>query len=328
MKLDCIKQVLQHCYERQMDTGPESAVRFALILGPLRNQIPATYPGASNTSPPPDRVALRSKGKGKERQVQQLENLIRVSECPTFRSNTGSEPPDSPIPTEDINSFEDHGGMDPGDGTAVPPVAGPSNQTRLGRATPLPTLIGPPNRASLRPYPRPRPIINHRADNPILQTMGEDVTVPAEVVDETRIGHNETQIGQTTPVLTSIGPINRPSLSPEPAELVESSCIPSAPFVDETERLDVSPSLRCDDPKSPQAETLNVENDTTDWVDEAGPSTPVQRRKRPTILLSPPSPRVTRSKQRRKITNDDLAAIEAQSLLVVGRRSRRIRRRS
>jgi hypothetical protein len=113
MNLECIKKVLEHCYKRQIDSGPESAFRFALILGPLRKQFPSSYPDADNPSPPPANIPSRSKEKGKERQVDRLDSLIRLSKSPS--SYIGDELPNDPIRTEEGNQA----GLDPGPAMAV-----------------------------------------------------------------------------------------------------------------------------------------------------------------------------------------------------------------
>jgi len=47
MNLHNIQKVLQHCYNRQAESGPESAFQFGKIVGSKRKQVLAKYPGSS-----------------------------------------------------------------------------------------------------------------------------------------------------------------------------------------------------------------------------------------------------------------------------------------
>ena len=48
MHLDDIQKVLQHCYNHQAESGPESSFWFGLFMGPKRKLLIANYPGTSN----------------------------------------------------------------------------------------------------------------------------------------------------------------------------------------------------------------------------------------------------------------------------------------
>src|SRR6266508_3990877 len=69
MHLDDIRKVLQHCYRLQVKSGPESAFRFAVFVGPKRKRIIANYPEAFNPqSKESEPNHRKKKNKGKQRE--------------------------------------------------------------------------------------------------------------------------------------------------------------------------------------------------------------------------------------------------------------------
>ena len=145
----------------------------------------------------------------------------------------------------------------------------------------------------VRPYPRPRPIINQPTD---IATSG---------------------LATNTEQSATIGQVVHSSV-PGSMRLNESDSATTTHLANSG----ITPTIE------PEEHDPDQENDPAGWVDEPDPSTPPRRRKRHSIHISPISSRLTQTKQRRKITDDDLAAIEAQKLGVGTRRIRRIRRRS
>ena len=92
MHLDDIRKVLQHCYRLQAESGPESSFRFALFCGPKRKRLFANYPDNPNTELVESEHGRRKKNKGKQRE-DPLQGLLRMDE---------SEPPNGDhIPTVD-----------------------------------------------------------------------------------------------------------------------------------------------------------------------------------------------------------------------------------
>jgi hypothetical protein len=79
MNLEDIRKLLQHCYARQVQSGPGSAFRFALFIGPKRKQLFANYPDTSNTGGNQTEPTRRKKQKGKQRQ-DVLQGLLRIDE--------------------------------------------------------------------------------------------------------------------------------------------------------------------------------------------------------------------------------------------------------
>jgi hypothetical protein len=81
MNLHDIQKVLQHCYNRQAESGPESAFRFGKIVGAKRKQVLAKYPGSSNdqgneSDEIPANGRKKKKGKGKQREDQEQGNEL------------------------------------------------------------------------------------------------------------------------------------------------------------------------------------------------------------------------------------------------------------
>ena len=78
MRRDAIQDLLLHCYERQERLGAESAFRFALVMGPNRKRIFATYPETEQQTE--NQEKRTSKGKGKQRE-RQLDGLLSLSDA-------------------------------------------------------------------------------------------------------------------------------------------------------------------------------------------------------------------------------------------------------
>jgi len=80
MHLDDIRKVLQHCYNRQAESGPESAFRFGKIVGAKRKQVLANYPGSfndqRNESDEIPANGRKKKGKGKQKEDQEQGNEL------------------------------------------------------------------------------------------------------------------------------------------------------------------------------------------------------------------------------------------------------------
>jgi hypothetical protein len=82
MHLEDIRKVLQHCYSLQAKSGPESAFRFAVITGSKRQRLFANYPDTSNIQireSEPSRPKKKKKNKGKQRE-DPLQGLLRIEE--------------------------------------------------------------------------------------------------------------------------------------------------------------------------------------------------------------------------------------------------------
>jgi len=85
MHLEDIWKVLKHCYVRQAESGPESAFRLAIYIGPRRKQLPATYAdtqnnnGHANNGPAEPASSRRKKDKGKQRE-DPLNGLLQIDQ--------------------------------------------------------------------------------------------------------------------------------------------------------------------------------------------------------------------------------------------------------
>jgi len=80
MHLDDIQKVLQHCYNCQAESGPESAFRFGKIVA-KRNHVFVNYPGSSNdqenkSDKIPANGRKKKKGKGKQQEDQEQGNEL------------------------------------------------------------------------------------------------------------------------------------------------------------------------------------------------------------------------------------------------------------
>jgi hypothetical protein len=79
MSLNDIREALQHCYQRQAESGPRSSFRFSLFVGPQRKHLFSIYPDPSNPGPSNSDKNSRKKDKGKQRE-DALDGLFRIDE--------------------------------------------------------------------------------------------------------------------------------------------------------------------------------------------------------------------------------------------------------
>ena len=99
MHLDDIRKVLQHCYRLQVKSGPESAFRFALFIGPKRNRLFANYPETTNAGGEKRfKPSAGKKSKGKQR-ADILQGLIRIDQ--SVEPPTGMDLQHAPNPNDE-----------------------------------------------------------------------------------------------------------------------------------------------------------------------------------------------------------------------------------
>lgn len=314
MNRDAVKTVLRHWYERQEQTGPESAFSFQLFMGPKRRRMFAEYPPRHAPAKPANK-------KGKQKKVQQLDNLLPISPNGT---------PD-PIGTQ----IENNVGM--GKDTEFNPennlddiASKSSHQQNVGDA-----LVNDPRRirgdvvriemgqmAELRK-------LGHQVPGPI-NGPNEGLPqyeVPREWLEQLQITGISNPEPTPTPIpdpIPSARPyprprpiLERPQNTIDPA-LVEQTLVDNTSATDHVQR-NVTPVPR-DNPAS-QVATGTARPGTPTVI-------PTVLGKRTTLLRSPPSKRQTHTTQKRKIvTGDDLAMQEAQKLMKEGVRTRRTRKR-
>ena len=79
MHQDDIRKVLQHCYKIQDESGPESAFRFSLFIGPKRKRMFSNYPShaESEENHRSQEGNRRQKDKGKQRE-DPLQGLLQI----------------------------------------------------------------------------------------------------------------------------------------------------------------------------------------------------------------------------------------------------------
>jgi hypothetical protein len=107
MGLNHVQEALQHCYRRQAESGPRSSFRFSLFVGPQRKPISAIYPDPSDAGPAQSDNPPKKKDKGKQRE-DPLQGLLRIDES--------VEPP-IPDPAEPVTQQ-----------SRTPTAAGPAHQ--------------------------------------------------------------------------------------------------------------------------------------------------------------------------------------------------------
>ena len=305
MHLDSIRKVLLHCYTRQIESGPESAFRFALIIGPQRDHIPARYRQITSPCQSVERIPTQSKGKGREGSRTESISVHPPSDHPG-PSDTATSPGRSPAHSDDSDG--DQAYLDfatwptqvtDDDLTTIQlPLESGSGPSRLDvdpiaeSPNMVPTYsLTPDVEFPARKYPCPRPSYR-QPDTQVSSTEGIEMLPSIAVLE-------------TSPDMSDNGPAESESTS------------------DDLEYVDILASglHKNQNPHGPEADPIRA--------DISIPSTPVVSAKRPAAHISPVSPRRTRSKQKRKmITDDDLAAIEAQKFMAGTRRTRRIPKRA
>jgi hypothetical protein len=324
MSRESIQQILCHWYERQEEIGPESAFRFLRHVGNKNKLLLANYPRLADDSGNGGRTdrndqdrdnRSKAKGrKGKERQVDELDGLLPIDQMeepvPRWHDDRSAGP-------SNLNGFGDTlvrvdmGQMkmlrDQGH-NVLGPVNGPNEglpQYEVPRSW-LQFLPAEQNTAgpSSRPYPRPRPILPTNNNSSLLKPMDEishespSMPVPIE--------SNPADLRTDTTHITAMVPAvdqNIPAPATPPASML--------PAVDQ----DIPP------PATPPA-SIDL---PPDGPDPASHPTPKKRLgKRNQAQLSPQAKRQTRSSaKRKKIGDDERAAIEAKTFLTTTTRQRK-----
>ena len=313
MQLDDVRKVLRHCYGRQAESGPESAFRFALFIGPKRKRLFANYADPSNTQPGPSQSEQihRKKNKGKQREYP-LKGLIPLDEL--------LEPTTDHIDTVGPNAN----------------AAGPSNYHSLSWETSDPhtgaqqhdlvridmgqmlqlkdmgyEVMGPVNGPS-EGYPEyevPRAmlaaLIAHSQTQSALHPSAADIALGPSTSGSALIPIDPALLCQAndTPHHTSTSHEPLPNTGPHVQSPIHSS----------------TNNVRPTTPLNNDAESVDKANGTH----ERTPKKRLGKRAQANANLSPQTVRQTRStKKKKKMTNDDLAAMEAQNMLQSGSRRR------
>lgn len=306
MHLNDIRKVLRHCYGRQAESGPESAFRFALFMGPKRKHLFANYADSSNTQPGPSQSeqTRRKKNKGKQRE-DPLKGLIPMDELLE--------------PTTDPNAN----------------AAGPSNYHSPSRETSDPHTSAQHDLVRI-----------DMGQMLQLKDMGYEVMGPVNGPSEgypeyevpramlaALIAHSQTQSALHPSVADiALGPSTSGSapIPIDPALLCQANDTPHHASTSHEHLPDTglhmqspihssSNNVRPITPPNNDAESVDKANGTR----ERTPKKRLGKRAQAMVNLSPQTVRQTRStKKKKKMTNDDLAAIEAQKMLQPGSRRR------
>jgi hypothetical protein len=318
MHLDDILQVLQHCYQHQADASPELAFQFRMFIGAKRKPMFAAYPDTSNISqskPTQNQNGRKKKGKGKER-VDPLEGLLQIDESvePLAANRIDTE-------NQEMNSSGVGPSNASGRNEAKSPMSAALHQTGLvrigmGQMLQLKDMeyeaLGPVNGLN-EGYPKyevsqvvldmltsDRPSMSDRTPNPtpvrVMQTE-PDLALPA--IDPALLAQGEpseqqsNDISHNTPMLLDGADV----LFECPAQAL-SGC-------------NMCPST----PPNATAESAPNANEVAKRIPKK------QLGKKMQANLSPQTIRQTRTKKK-KMTDDDRAAIEAQNMVQSGSRRR------
>lgn len=303
MNLDDIRNVLQHCYTRQVNVNAESAFRFLVVIGPKRKHVHVNSPGSNGDELNSRKERRKKKGKGKEL-ADPFVGLLKINPDPT--TTVGTEHPligsSDQIQSRQLPTRLVRINM----GVMVQlkemgyPVSGPINGPNEG----LPEFEVPeewlnslasetpamPSEVGCAPDPRPKPIppTDDQID-PLLR-----VHKPDEL------------LGRLPPRQSPLTQATTPPNSPTESTANQESILPEFdnPEVDVSADRDIPP---------------NVENPEI-TPNRASGSLGRKRNRQ----FSPRKTRQANPKtKRKKVTDDDRAVDEAEALGELGKRQRR-----
>ena len=316
MTHDSTQRVLCHWYKRQEESSPESAFRFLQYVGKKNNMLLANYPtladnsnGGRGDEEVPQRLDTpkSKRRKGKERQVEQLDGLLPIGQMaqldPSWHNDRsagasnliGSSNDDLVrIDMGQMKVLWDWGlnvwGLVNGPNEGLPQYEVPRSWLHF---IPAHQSSAGPSSQSLnsQPYPRPRPILP--------TNIGSSLLLPTD--------KNAQLKSRPMPVPIQSDP---PDLHPETTHMMA---------VDHSTEDQNRPYL---------AAHSMVQHNSADDQDRPVPAlhpTPKKRLgKRNQAHLSPQAKRQTRnSAKRKKIGDDERAAMEAKEFLTSGTRQRK-----
>jgi hypothetical protein len=315
MHLDDIRKVLQHCYGLQAESGPESAFRFALFVGPKRKRLFSNYPDILNSrAAEPEQNSRKKKGKGKQREdaLQGLLQMDELAEAPTPNHNEIHISTPTAGPSNDHSGQNDLVRIDMGQMLQLRdmgyevfgPVNGPNEgypEYEVPKAV-LEALIS--HRQSQR---APSPNDPNVTGEPVASDPGPSRIDPALQ----QIGQAIDDLSHNTPALQD--QVHLPTTTPN--RNIGQSLPPPA---------NVNPPLDSSDknvrPTTPPIETPDPDADT-EMIRDKTPKKRPGKRAQPN--LSPQIGTQTRGKnKKKKLTDDDRAALEAQNMVQLGPRRR------
>jgi hypothetical protein len=290
MHLEDIQKFLRHCYSRQAESGPGSAFRFALFVGPKRKPLLSNYPGTTNNPGIDLRQTTKNRHNKKDKGKQledAFEGLLRIDESEAA-SNTITEDP----------------------------VAGPSNEhsRNMHESQPSSHVAGPSNDHS-------RNMPGSEASSLVRIGMGQ-------MLELKEVGYEV------------FGPVNGPNEGQPEYEVpkaVLEALISSKQVVYPNQQQNamrpdrhvwapdsIDPELLGQDANNCPTTPPNNNADLDNNAEEIPNNAPQQRLgKRGQADLSPQMKRQTRTaKKKKKVTDDDLAALEAQKMVQSGSKRR------
>ena len=355
MHRDVIQSILRHCLRRQQESGPESAFRFLMFTGPKRKRMFAEYPDPnkrpqvqSQTAKKKGRQTVKPKKKGKQTEVSQLDDLLTISQNMSLNPSRNASPDRTRTMTDKLVTI-DMGKMmmlrDMGH-EVIGPINGPNEGLPLYEVPrswleQLELQINDGPNPSPFPTPTPHLPVSHRHLPVIDPSL---ISGPSNVNQTNQVDANP----NTTPG-SGLRSDEIPAFDSQ--NLLEQTLVQEQQSGSESE-LAASPASRetstvlekrtsTPPPKKYQTRSTQKRKVTTpeSGVHEeqsgseselaASRETRTVLGKRSTLMRSPPKKHQTRSTQKRKVTTDDLAMLEARELLkgAAGKRTRRTRRR-
>jgi hypothetical protein len=323
MHLDDIRKVLRHCYGRQAESGAESAFRFALFMGPRRKHLFAEYPDTQD-GPSKSQQTRSKKKKGKQRE-DALDGLYQIEETleptPDHIDSVGSNPNEAgpsnyQSPGQDVSDpQQDLVRIDMGQMLqlremgyeVVGPVNGPSEgypEYEVSRAI-LATLI-----AHIQSHSAPAP------------SAADIASSSAPVTIDPALLSNETSLlpSVSRGLLQNTGLHAQPPIHLSTAMVRPTTPNSNAGSVDNTQPP-IPSSTSIIRPITPPNNNAGSA-DNTNGIQRT-PKKGRGKRAQANANLSPQTARQTRStKKKKKITDDDRAAMEAQNMVQSGTRRR------
>jgi hypothetical protein len=328
MALHDIREALQHCYRRQAESGPRASFRFSLFVGPQRKHLFSIYPDPSDPGPSNSNKKSRKKDKGKQRE-DALDGLFRIDESVEPPTANHFEPVTEPQTNPLLRGQSNEHHQRPSE-----PQTSPENdliRIDMGQMLQLKDMgyeaVGPVNgpNEGYPEYEVPKAmyqVLQSRLETTPTPNQTQVVLVESEpapnVIDPALLGQAELT-GQTDgSTLTSrslwdvdMAPQVSPSGPPNEGQTND-----KAP----TSELRPGSIVRPTTPPNADAGSAHNPNHNK--------TPPKQLGKRGQANLSPQTNRQKRGNvKKKKLTDDDRAAMEAQNMVQSGSRRRKPTRR-
>ena len=345
MHLDDIQKVLRHCYNRQAESGARAAFRFRIFIGAKKKRLDAVYAETSDIqgTESEQNSGDRRKDKGKKKcQEDPLDGLLRIDQrdpAPTRLPAYQDPGPSNHNSTQDVvrvgmgemlqlkaMGYSASGPVN-GPNEGLPEYEVPKDWLQhllQSQSAPIPNSSDPqphfiaPNQTGLDLQ---HPIRNEPQIDPALVKESDLLPNTQRPTPRPRLIPPPTALPNEPPVSLPVTG-NQHAQSQITAETNPIGVVVQEPMVMTPNRTaEPDPPVGDHRPNTPP-------NDDAEPAHKSQKTPKKQLGKRAQATLSPQMSTQTRTMhKRKKMTNDDLAALEAQKMLQTRPRQRKVTKR-